>query len=164
ASLRTASSRALDLVSRLRGVNALLLETTEPSRYATLFVGEYESASRRLQYVNCGHNPPLVVRAGGAVERLLPTAMVVGLVEDWSCATAQTVLCPGDLLVLYSDGLSEAANGGGDEFGEARLAEAARLHRERPLEELLDEVFAAVRRFSGGEQADDQTLVVARVS
>ena len=129
-------------------MNRLLVESTEPSRYATLFLGEYDDGARRLRYVNCGHNPPALLRADGRVERLLPTAMVVGLVEEWTCDVAETVLGPGDLLVVYSDGISEAADGQEEEFGERRLVETAGAHRAEPLPDLLEAVFAEVRRFS----------------
>ena len=160
ASLRTLSPRGEGLRERLAAANRLLVETTEPSRYATLFVADYEPG--RLRYVNCGHNPPLVLRASGEVDRLMPTAMVVGLVEDWTCEVGDTALGPGDLLVVYSDGISEAADAAGEEFGERRLLEVVAARRAAALPELLDAVFAAVRVFSGDEQADDQTLLVAR--
>ncbi len=88
ASLRTLSPRGEGLRERLAAANRLLVETTEPSRYATLFVGDHEPG--RLRYVNCGHNPPMLLRASGGVERLMPTAMVVGLVDDWTCEVVDT--------------------------------------------------------------------------
>jgi sigma-B regulation protein RsbU (phosphoserine phosphatase) len=160
ASLRTLSPRGEGLRDRLSAVNRLLVETTEPSRYATLFLGDYERG--RLRYVNCGHNPPLLVRRGGEVERLMPTAMVVGLVEDWTCDVGEAAIGPGDLLVVYSDGISEASDAAGQEFGDARLLDVVASHRTAALQDLLDGVFAAVRAFGRGDQADDQTLLVAR--
>ena len=160
ASLRTLSPRGSSLRERVSAANRLLVETTEPSRYATLFVADYERG--RLSYVNCGHNPPLLLRASGGVERLMPTAMVVGLVEDWTCEVGETTLGAGDLLVVYSDGISEASLADGEEFGEGRLLEVATAYRAAPVPDLLDAVYAAVNAFSGGEQADDQTLLIAR--
>jgi sigma-B regulation protein RsbU (phosphoserine phosphatase) len=162
ASLRTLSPRGEDLRERLRAVNRLLVESTEASRYATLFLAEYEDASGRMRFVNCGHNPPLLLRAGGTVERLQPTAMVIGLVEPWGCDVGEVVLHPGDLLVAYSDGISEATDEDDNEFGDERLLETVAAFRAGPLPELLDVAFDAVRRFGNGEQADDQTLLVAR--
>jgi serine phosphatase RsbU (regulator of sigma subunit) len=162
ASLRTLFPRDEDLGERLVAVNHLLVRSTELSRYATLFLGEFEEESRRLRFVNCGHNPPLVLRADGRVERLMPTAMVIGLVEPWACDVGEVTLGAGDLVVAYSDGITEAADLDEQEFGEHRLAETVVAHRARPLPELLDAVYGAVRRFSVGEQADDQTLLVAR--
>jgi sigma-B regulation protein RsbU (phosphoserine phosphatase) len=162
ASLRTLWTRGEDLRERLRAVNRLLVESSEPSRYATLFLAEYEDASGRLRFVNCGHNPPLLLRADGPVERLQPTAMVIGLVEPWACEVGEVVLRPGDVLVAYSDGISEATDEGDREFGDERLLETVAAFRAGPLAALLDAVFDAVRRFGGSSQADDQTLLVAR--
>ncbi len=163
ASLRSQSPRDGDLASQLRTVNRLLYEATETNRYATLFLGHYDDADRRLRYVNCGHNPPLVLRREGALERLAPTAMVVGLVANWTCETAEVMLEPGDILAIYSDGISEATDRRGEEFGEARLVRAIQANRDRDVRSLLDVIFAEVRAFSEGEQADDQTMVIARV-
>jgi len=164
ASLRSQSPLSEDLASQLRTVNRLLYQSTETNRYATLFLGLFDDADRRLRYVNCGHNPPLLLRGTGSLERLAPTAMVVGLVEDWTAGTEETVLGSGDILAIYSDGLTEAADRRGEEFGEARLVRAIQAHRDREVRELLDLVFEDVRRFSDGEQADDQTMVIARVA
>ena len=162
ASLRS-QPRGGDLASQLQTVNRLLYDATEPNRYATLFVGRFGEADRRLRYVNCGHNPPLVLRRDGSPERLGPTAMVIGLVEDWSAETGEIALDPGDVLVIYSDGITEAADGRGEEFGEARLVRTIEAHRDRDPGALLDVAFDEVRRFAEGEQADDQTMVVARL-
>jgi sigma-B regulation protein RsbU (phosphoserine phosphatase) len=163
ASLRSQPPRAGDLASQLQTVNRLLYESTEANRYATLFLGRFDDAERRLRYVNCGHNPPLLLRHDGSLARLAPTAMVVGLVEGWTAGTEEVVLGPGDLLAIYSDGLTEATDASGEEFGETRLARAIEARRDREVKSLLDAVFEEVRRFSAGEQADDQTMVIARV-
>jgi serine phosphatase RsbU (regulator of sigma subunit) len=163
ASLRSQSTRTGDLESLLRTVNRLLYEATETNRYATLFLGLFDDADRRLRYANCGHNPPLLVRRDGSVQRLAPTAMVVGLVEDWSTGTEEIILQPGDLLAIYSDGLTEATDGTGEEFGEARLLRTIEAHRDSGVRALLEVVFEEVQSFSVGEQADDQTMVIARV-
>jgi serine phosphatase RsbU (regulator of sigma subunit) len=89
--------------------------------------------------------------------------MVIGLVDDWSVGTGEVALGPGDLLAIYSDGITEAADGRGEEFGEARLARTIEAHRDRDVASVLDAVFDEIRRFSAGEQADDQTMVIARV-
>jgi sigma-B regulation protein RsbU (phosphoserine phosphatase) len=163
ASLRSQSPRTGDLESLLRTVNRLLYEATETNRYATLFLGLFDDADRRLRYANCGHNPPLLVRRDGSVQRLAPTAMVVGLVQDWSTGTEEIILQPGDLLAIYSDGLTEATDGTGEEFGEARLLRTIEAHRDSGVRALLEVVFEEVQSFSVGEQADDQTMVIARV-
>jgi len=89
--------------------------------------------------------------------------MVVGLVDDWTAGTGETLLGPGDLLAIYSDGLTEASDRSGEEFGEARLVRTIEANREREPRSLLDVVFDEIRRFNAGGQADDQTMVIARV-
>jgi serine phosphatase RsbU (regulator of sigma subunit) len=163
AGLRSQSLRRRGLVESLVTVNRLLYEATETNRYATLFLGRFDADERRLEYVNCGHNPPLVLRRDGSLATLEPTAMVVGLVPDWTAESGAVSLCPGDLIAIYSDGITEATDASGEEFGAARLAAALRRGDDRSPGALLDLVFEEVRRFSGGAQADDQTLVLARI-
>jgi sigma-B regulation protein RsbU (phosphoserine phosphatase) len=153
----------LDLPRQLRAVNQLLYRSSEDSRFATLFIGIYDDATRRLVYANCGHNPPLVIRADGrARERLEPTAPVLGILEDWDCGTGEITLAPHDLLALYTDGVVEAFSDEGEEFGEARLDRALRTVNGAPLDSVLDAVVSEVVRFSGDEQEDDLTLLLAR--
>jgi serine phosphatase RsbU (regulator of sigma subunit) len=164
ASLRSRSAQAADsLAAQLAEVNQLLHDSSQTHHYATLFLGVYDDATRRLHYANCGHNPPMLLRArGGDVERLSPTGMVVGLMRPWSCETAEVELGPGDTLVVFSDGATDALTDDGEEFGEARLLETVQAHLEKPVAELLGAVVDTVRRFSGTEQEDDLTLLVAR--
>jgi sigma-B regulation protein RsbU (phosphoserine phosphatase) len=96
------------------------------------------------------------------VERLEPTCTVLGLFENWECSVAETQLAPGDVLVLYTDGVTEAANSAGEEFGERRLIEVLRKCDQTPVQSLLENVVAAAQQFGPAEQADDITLVVAR--
>jgi serine phosphatase RsbU (regulator of sigma subunit) len=163
ANLRSQFPLALqDLPALLRSVNRLFYENTEPSHYATFLFARYEDAQRKLTYANCGHNPPLVVRVNGNVEQLRSTATVLGLFPDWECSVAEVQLAAGDALVMYTDGVTEAEDGSGEEFGISRLANEIRRHADAPASALLDHIVSAVRRFSEGEQADDITLVVAR--
>ena len=116
-----------------------------------------------MRYVNCGHNAPHVAAAGGEVERLEGTATVLGLFEQWDCEVIQRRLFPGVVLAIYTDGVTESVGAGGEEYGEIRLLRALQANRSRPARELMEEVIADVQRFSVGEQADDLTLVIARV-
>jgi sigma-B regulation protein RsbU (phosphoserine phosphatase) len=160
--LRSQASRALDDLSGfLADVNAQFLASTAPEHYATLFFGVYDDAARLLRYVNCGHNPPLIVGAGGA-ERLMPTAPVLGVLPEWRAAVAETRLAPGDLLLLFSDGVTEAGRTSDDELGEARLVEAMRARRRLPLGELLSGLVGVVEAHAGGAHEDDLTLVGLR--
>ena len=163
ANLRSQYAVALDsLPQLLKSVNQLFYENSSDSSYATLFFGDYDDATRRLSCVNCGHLPPLLLRADGRLERLTATATVLGLFEKWECSVAEVQLASGDTLVLYTDGVTEAESPEGQEFGESRLAETLRAQRNLPVDSLLETIAAIVQKFSGGEQADDITLVVAR--
>jgi len=163
ANLRSQYAIALeDLPRLLRSVNRLFVENTSDSSYATLFFGDYNDATRCLRYVNCGHNPPLLFRGNGKIERLTATATVLGLFSDWECATSEVALTTGDTLVIYTDGITEALDRAGEEFGEARLVEVIRSHPHLPPRQLLAAVHAAVQQVSTGIQADDLTLVIGR--
>jgi sigma-B regulation protein RsbU (phosphoserine phosphatase) len=164
ASLRSRSAHdMLDLPRQLGSVNQLLYRFSETNRYATLFLGLYDDANRRLLYANCGHNPPVILGRDDRVERLTPTGPALGLFEPWECQTGELRLESGDLLTVFSDGITEAFNGAGEEFGEHRLIETLRSHRQLPAASLVDVVLRRVAEFGGSEQTDDQTLVVARV-
>lgn len=160
-SLYSISSENLPQLLHL--VNLLFYENTEPGRYATLFIGTYDDASRRLLYVNCGHNPPLVIHQDGSVERLAATATVLGLYVKWQCSTSEVQLTPGDLLVLYSDGVTEAWNDHEEDFGEARLRQVLQANKNLGAQDLLKKLLEDVNQFSAGKQSDDVTAIVARV-
>jgi len=157
-----ASSAPQDPLRVLRLVNRMLCESTQEGHFATLFLGVYHDPSRRLTYINCGHNPPLCLRRDGAVERLDATATVLGVFEKWECTLQRIQLLPGDLLVAYSDGITEASRGE-EQFGEERLIEALRSRPEAAPEELLSGVLARVEQFGAGNPSDDLTLLIARV-
>ncbi|HTP69039.1 MAG TPA: SpoIIE family protein phosphatase [Dongiaceae bacterium] len=163
ANLRSRYALALDDLPRLlSSVNQLFYENTPDDRYATLFFCVYDDRSRELEYANCGHNAPLLFRANGAVERLESTSTVIGLFPNWKCETRHVTLQPGDLLVIYTDGVTEANDGNGNEFGESRLIETVRQNRQATPEQLVTRIQEAVQKFSVGEQSDDLTLVIAR--
>ena len=151
-----------DLPRLLQSVNRLFYENTPDDRYATLFFADYNDATRCLRYANCGHNPPLLLRAGGNLEKLCATATVLGMFRDWSCVIEEVFLEPGDTLLIYTDGITEALDPNGEEFGEARLKKIFCTHQREPVNELLRSILDAVQKFSGAEQADDLTLFIAR--
>ena len=166
ANLRGQYALALEDVPRLlRSVNRLFYKNTETAHYATMFFAVYDDESRRLRYANCGHNPPVLMRANGDVERPGATATVLGLFEEWDCKVVDCKLAPGDVLVVYTDGVSEAGESNAEdseEFGEERLIAAMRKYQQQPADEILENILAEVQQFSRGEQADDMTLIVAR--
>jgi sigma-B regulation protein RsbU (phosphoserine phosphatase) len=163
ANLRSQSSLARhDLRELLRRINRLLRESIAANRFATLFFGCYEDGARRLRYVNCGHNPPIVLRADDHVERLAATATILGSFESWDCSLAEVVLAPGDTLLLYSDGVVEAVDSRGEEFGEARLLAELRRHRGLKADAMVASMIRAVQEHSPREQGDDMTLAAGR--
>src|ERR1700683_1183026 len=164
ASIRSQYSVASEKLPQIiEAVNRLFYENSEPNRYTTLFAGSYDDAARSLRYVNCGHNPPLVLRPDGRVERLSATATVLGLFEQWQCSTNEVQFQPGDLLVLYSDGVTEAYNDREEEFGEARLIQVLEAGRNLEISALLTKLLEEVNQFSAGKQSDDVTAIVARI-
>jgi sigma-B regulation protein RsbU (phosphoserine phosphatase) len=163
ANLRSRYASALDDLPRLlKSVNQLFYENTPDDRYATLFFAVYDDHSREMEYANCGHNAPLLFRANGSLERLTSTSTVIGLFPDWQCVTRRITLAPGDLLVIYTDGVTEANDAAGKEFGEARLIGTVRACFSLPPARLVASIQNAVQEFSSGEQSDDLTLVIAR--
>jgi serine phosphatase RsbU (regulator of sigma subunit)/catechol 2,3-dioxygenase-like lactoylglutathione lyase family enzyme len=163
ANLRSQCAIALEHPEQfLRSVNQLFFENTIESVYATLFFAEYDTRARRLRYANCGHLPGLILRGDGQVDRLGSTGTVIGLFRDWDCEIGESGLVPGDTLALYTDGVTEAFNEQGEEFGEAKLIASLRLHGAKRPRELLDALLGDVKNFSPHEQHDDITLVVAR--
>ena len=152
-----------DFPRLLRSVNYLFYKNTETSNYATMFFSIYDDQRRTLHYVNCGHNPPMLLRANGEVEKLEATATVLGLFEQWDCTVAERQLAPGDVLVIYTDGISEASEGDdAEEFGEERLVAGTRAQQNQPAGPMLDAIVAEVQAFSKGYQADDMTMIVAK--
>jgi sigma-B regulation protein RsbU (phosphoserine phosphatase) len=164
ANLRSQYAGALDDPPRLlRAVNALFFGSTFAERFATMFFAVYDDASRQLRYVNCGHNHPLVLRASGEALWLESSATVLGLFPDWDCTLVELQLAPGDTLIVYSDGVTEARSDDGEFFGDKRLLETVRAHSRLPVTEMMNAVVADVQRFSGSVQEDDLTVLVARV-
>ncbi len=163
ANLRSQCAIALEHPQRfLESVNQLFFENTIESAYATLFFAEYDNRTRRLRYANCGHLPGLILRSDSALDRLASTCTVLGLFEDWKCSIGESSLSPGDTLVLYTDGVTEAFNDRGEEFGEQRLVASLRRHHEQKPRALMNSILDDVKQFSPHEQHDDITLLVAR--
>lgn len=163
ANLRSRYALALDDFPRLlSSVNQLFYENSPNDRFATMFFAVFDDRTGDMEYANCGHNPALVFRADGTLERLESTTTVIGLFARWECGSRFTVLAPGDLLVVYSDGVTESMDHGDEEFGEERLVEAIRRNRQQCPEALISSIVSEVREFSPHEQHDDITLIVAR--
>jgi sigma-B regulation protein RsbU (phosphoserine phosphatase) len=157
-----ASNGKISPAGMLSLLNRHLYRSTSSEKYATLFLSVYDEESRILNFANAGHLPPMVLGADGSVKRLDTDGLVIGLFEDARYEDRSIELQPGDIFAAFSDGIIEPENEFG-EFGEARLMEILRDHRELPLSELTEIVVEAVRDWIGSaEQPDDVTLVLAR--
>src|SRR5499426_2292376 len=167
ASLRALASVVDDPAELMERINSLVYRASTAERYATLFYAEYDPASRRLSYVNAGHNPPVVLRnrngsrhvlrleTGGPVIGLIPHRYQRGIFSHEA----------GDLVVLFTDGVSESMNVRFEEWGEDRLIELAKMCHTLPATEVMRQILAAAEAFAAGApQHDDMTLVVLRVS
>jgi sigma-B regulation protein RsbU (phosphoserine phosphatase) len=152
------------LVSRMaERINEQLCRSTDADRFATLFLALYDDAARSLRYTNAGHNAPMLVRAGGAVERLWTGGTVLGAFDGVRFEEGQTALVEGDLLVVFSDGISEAQNATGEEYGEQRLADLAVARRDETVENIRRDIFNEIDRWTGqADRGDDQTLVILK--
>lgn len=164
ANLRSQYAVALgDLPRLLQSVNRLFYENSTDESYATMFFGVYDDFSRTLRYANCGHVPPLLLHSDGSLHRLSSTTTVLGLFPKWDCPIDEVQLNSGDLLVICTDGVTEAPNSQGEEFGSDRLADLLRRNSSLPVSDLLASIQSAVQQFSStAPQADDITLIVAR--
>ena len=158
--LITATDHPGTLSRRIERLNRFLMDRTGGEKYATVFYGLLE-LDGRLSYVNAAHCPPIVVRAGGELSTLDATGMPVGLMEAAEFGVAEERLAPGDKIVIYTDGVTEAQNAAGEFFGKKRLREIVTAHAAEPCQAVHDAIQQAVTEFTeGSPQSDDITLVV----
>jgi sigma-B regulation protein RsbU (phosphoserine phosphatase) len=154
------ATRAASLVERL---NRILCRSTSVEQFATFFFGVYRRGSGELRFCNGGHNAPVLLRPDGSARSLTEGGTILGFQEDAAFEEGSIAVGEGDLLVLYTDGVTEEAGGKEEEFGETRLLETVVRHRARRAEEIVDAVRAEVSRFAGRERfTDDFTLIVLR--
>jgi serine phosphatase RsbU (regulator of sigma subunit) len=164
----TLRSAALEIrqPGRLLGVanEVLLNDGSDVHLFATLLCGILRPQARgvRISLANAGHPPPILVRADGSVETPRNGDTIIGVFDDTSWSTRTLLLHEGDLLIAYTDGITEARRDG-ELFGEGRLAEVVQATRDRPIEEVADRVIDAVRAFAGQEPNDDLALIALRV-
>ena len=167
ASLRGQASAGHGLAELMQRVNGLVYDASAANRYATFFYGQYDPRTRELDYVNAGHNAPLVLRNCGAsatVSRLEAGGPVVGLLRAAVYQHGSFTLEPGDLVVLFTDGVSESMNTHDEEWGEDRLVQSAKDCAGLNALETVNQIMTAAVAFAAGApQHDDMTLVVLRV-
>lgn len=143
-------------------LNRHLYQSTQPEKYATLFLGFYNDIQQRLTYSNAGHLPPIILSRDGSMRRLETGGMVVGLFPDCDYREESVELHPGDIFISFSDGMTEPENEFG-EFGEERLIETIAAYRDLPLARITEHAVSAIKDWIGStEQPDDITLVLAR--
>lgn len=153
-----------DLSVFLGNVNRLIYDMSPRSHFATLFYAQYNPASGALRYANAGHNPPLILRAPGTFEWLAATGPGTGLSRRAAYTTVETQLHPGDILIAYTDGFTEAMNQEREEFGDQRLVQAVSAFAGKPVRDLIPALIDKVDQFSAGApQHDDMTMIVLKV-
>jgi serine phosphatase RsbU (regulator of sigma subunit) len=151
------------LVDTITAVNKYLAENIPPNRFVTLFFAELDPESGALSFLNAGHNPPLIVHAAGTVEQLSSGGLPLGIKGDAEYREGRTHLKHGDVLVIYSDGVTEAASPSGEEFGPTRLYEVVSRNVDASAAGIRDRIESALTKFSQGTQAaDDITLVIVK--
>jgi phosphoserine phosphatase RsbU/P len=133
-------------------------------RFITFFYGQLDGTTGTLHYVNAGHNPPVVMHRNGSHERLTEGGIVLGAFPNQSFATGSVRLQSGDRLVLYTDGVTEAANANDEEFGDARLIEVISEHRGASAEHLQAQILASAGQFCANHWHDDATLLILAAS
>ena len=155
--LVTAGLRGAELVSKL---NAYLCKSIPASSLVTLFYGELDTGNGGLRYINAGHNPPFLLRQHQAMERLMPTSLVLGVTETTTYEAEETELRVGEKLLLFTDGISEAFNVDQQEYGETRLESFLLTHSTLPQAALIQKLIADVLGFCGDARpTDDMTLM-----
>ena len=151
------------LVQTISAVNRYLAENIPPNRFVTLFYAELDPESGAVSFLNAGHNPPLIVHAAGTVEQLASGGLPLGIKADADYREGRTHLQLGDVLVIYSDGVTEAASPNGEEFGPTRLYEVVSRNVDASAAGIRDRIESALTKFSQGTQAaDDITLVIVK--
>jgi sigma-B regulation protein RsbU (phosphoserine phosphatase) len=142
-------------------VNRLLCRNMASGRFVTFCYARIDVATGRLTYANAGHNPPLLVRADGSIEKLSPGGTVLGVFTESTYDQGEFPLYAGDRLVFYTDGITEGRNREGEEYGEDRLAAVAQRYRAADADAMLAAVLQDVESFNGDKYEDDATLIVA---
>jgi serine phosphatase RsbU (regulator of sigma subunit) len=161
ASLRAFCDGRWNIPEAMRNLNNSVARAAQNGKFITLFYAEIDTEARRLRFSNAGHNYPMLRRADGRIEMLTTGGIPLGLFEDTEFTEGETGFAPGDSLLLYSDGVSEAINPSGDEFGEERLERLWNRHGTGAPGEVVELLLKEVAEFRGrADQNDDITLVV----
>lgn len=163
AAVRGLSSASLSPELVCHRLNSLVWRNTHTDRFITFFYGHLDGPARLLRYVNAGHNEPFVVRADGSHERLREGGGVLGVFAEQSYTPGTVHLAPGDLLALFTDGVTEACNADGEEFGDRRLLSMLQKYRALPAAVIQGKILTAISACSGGQRIDDATVLLLKV-
>ncbi|MEK6335801.1 MAG: SpoIIE family protein phosphatase [Acidobacteriota bacterium] len=151
------------LVKTISAVNRYLVDSIPANRFVTLFYAQLDPKNGTLSFLNAGHNPPLIVHTGGTMEQLASGGLPLGIMPNADFREGRTKLYPGDVLVIYSDGVSEAVNPAGEEFGPTRLYEVVARNMDASAGGIRDRIESALTKFcQGTPAADDITLVIVK--
>ena len=164
AALRAAGPENLPTNKLAAKLNQSISQHLAEGKFITFFYGVLDGPDKTLTYTNAGHNPPVLMHADGSHSRLEQGGAALGLFENWNFESGSANLKSGDRLVLYTDGLTEATNAQGEEYGETRLLELIRENRGGSGSELHAKITQDVNDFSGGTLNDDATLIVVAVN
>src|SRR5258708_10420711 len=163
AALRLEANRDRDMLAQVQRLNTEIGAVSHPEAYVTLMLAKIDVHERTLQYVNCGHNPALLFRCStGAVTRLHSSCLPIGLSPEAICEMASEALMPGDVLVFYTDGVTEAQNQAGEEFGIKRLSSAVLRGSSLSANDLMTSIYNASADFCGDNFNDDVTILVVK--
>ncbi len=164
ASIRTAVKIGADLKQMIEQINDLIFDNTEAHQFITFFAGIYDKSTSKFDYVNAGHNPPLLVKKDGSLALFEGGGLILGALSDMTYDQESIKLDKGDLLFLYTDGLSEAENPEGDMYDEERVEEFVIRNRDMGIDDMVDLLASEVGEFMNGvERKDDLTLLIAKV-
>jgi sigma-B regulation protein RsbU (phosphoserine phosphatase) len=164
AAVRGLASPALSPEGLCTRLNSLVCHNTGSDRFITFFYAQLDGVAGILRYTNAGHNPPILQHGDGSYERLEAGGGVLGVFPNQTFAAGTAQLAPGDRVVLYTDGVTEACDHAGEEFGEDRLLQVLQEHRASCASVLQQEILGAAGEFSGGHWHDDATLLILGVS
>ena len=160
ASVRAFAAESISVAQLCQRVNSVLCSSIGTGKFVTFFYGVLDAAEKTLQYTNAGNLPPILIRAGGQVHELDSGGAVLGVFPAWQYEDRCLRLEPGDLVLLFTDGITEAGLPGGEEFGEQRLIESARQYVPASTSELKSQLLTDVKRFCNSQLQDDATLIV----
>jgi phosphoserine phosphatase RsbU/P len=163
ATIRDQAHSVMQASECVRRTNTLMYRSTSTEKFVTLFYGILDTEAHTVTYTNAGHEPPFVVSAAGTVQRLGAGGVILGIMEEFPFEEETRPVAPGDTIVIYSDGVTDAVNAAGERFGEPRLQRVVAARAREPIVAFRDAIIEAVQaHVAGAPQADDMTLLVAR--